>query len=63
MANEHVLQVHGFYLDEVEKTIRFDMIISYEAGDRDALYRKIVKKFQEEYPDYQMIIAMDTSFT
>ncbi len=59
----HILQMHGFYLDKEKKSIRFDIVISFDAKDRSALYHKIIEKVQNEYPDYSLQIAMDTDFT
>ncbi len=63
MGSQHVLQMHGFYLNYEKKTIRFDVVISFEAGDRGALYREIVDKVQEAYPEYQFTVALDTDFS
>ena len=60
---EHVIQMHGFYLDKVEKTVRFDIVVSFDADDRSAVYRKVCEKIQKEYPDYTLQIAMDTDFS
>ena len=60
---EHVTQMHGFYLDKVEKTVRFDIVVSFDADDRSAVYRKVCEKIQKEYPDYTLQIAMDTDFS
>ena len=62
MAHPHVLQVHGFYLDQMEKTLRFDVVISFDAPDRAALYREICSKVQQAYPEYTLQTAMDTDF-
>ncbi|MGX8715014.1 MAG: cation diffusion facilitator family transporter, partial [Lachnospiraceae bacterium] len=43
-GNDHVLQMHGFYLNETKKTIRFDVVIEFEAGDRRELYKKICRQ-------------------
>ena len=59
----HILQMHGFYLDKEKKSIRFDIVISFDAKDRSALYHRIIEKVQNEYPDYSLQIAMDTDFT
>lgn len=59
----HILQMHGFYLDKEKKALRFDMVVSFDAKDRSALYHKIKDKVQNEYPDYSLQIAMDTDFT
>ena len=63
MANPYVLQLHAFYLDKAEKTVRFDIVVSFEAKDRTQVYREIHDKVQEAFPGYTMQIAMDTDFT
>ncbi len=63
MKHEHVLQVHGFYMNETKKTIRFDVIVSFDAKDRKAVYMDIVKEVQEMYPEYRMEIVLDTDFS
>lgn len=62
-ANDHILQMHGFYLNEVKKTIRFDVVIAFEAGDRRELYKKIYNQVHERYPEYQLMMALDTDFS
>ena len=61
MLREHdyILQMHGFYFNEEEKRIQFDIIIDFAAPDRIGLYNDIVKEVQEAYPDYTVIIALD----
>ena len=59
----HVLQMHGFYLDKQEKTLRFDIVVSFDAEDRREVYREICEKVQREYPDYTLQVAMDTDFS
>lgn len=61
--NPYVLQMHGFYLDKAEKTLRFDIVVSFDAKDRGQVYREILDKVQKEYPDYVLQVAMDTDFT
>ena len=60
--NPYVLQVHGFYADRVRKTIRFDVIVSFDAKDRNLVYNEIKEKVQAEYPDYSLEITLDTDF-
>ena len=60
---EHVIQMHGFYLDKVEKTVRFDIVVSFDADDRSAVYKNVCEKIQKEYPDYTLQIAMDRDFS
>ena len=64
MADEpYVLQMHGFYLDKAEKTVRFDIVISFDAKDRNAVYRSVSEKVGSEFPGYTLQIAMDTDFS
>ncbi len=60
---ENVLQMHGFYLDKERSTIRFDLVISFNEKDREALYEKIVSEIGEKYPDHKLEIALDTDFS
>lgn len=60
---EHVIQMHGFYIDKEEKTIRFDIVVSFDAKDRSEVYRETVEKVQKEFPGYTLQVAMDTDFS
>ena len=59
----NVIQMHGFYLDKAEKTIRFDFVVSFNAKDRNEVYKEVCSKVQSEYPDYTLQITMDTDFS
>ena len=61
--NPYVLQMHGFFLDKAEKTIRFDIVVSFDAEDRRQVYREICESVQKAYPDYALQVAMDTDFS
>ena len=54
-----VVQLHGFYLDEEAKTIKFDIVMTFEAEDRQAEFREICGKVREMYPDYKVFINLD----
>ncbi|MBO4324742.1 MAG: cation transporter [Lachnospiraceae bacterium] len=60
---KHVIQMHGFYLDKAEKTVRFDVVVSFDAEDRGEVYREVCEKVQKEFPGYTLQVAMDTDFT
>ena len=62
-GNPYVLQMHGFYLDEAEKTLRFDIVVSFDAEDRRQVYREVCENVQKEYPDYTLQVVMDTDFS
>ena len=62
-SNEYVRQMHGFYLTKDEKKIRFDIVISFDAKDRRAVYTDVVDAVQKAFPDFTLQVAMDTDFT
>ena len=62
-SHPHVKQMHGFYLVKEEKTMRFDIVVSFDAADRKALYEEVVSDVQKAFPDYQLQITLDTDFS
>lgn len=62
LSIEHVLELHGFYVNEEKKKLRFDVIISFDAKDRGAVYKEVVGKVQAMFPDYALEIVPDTDF-
>ena len=62
-AHAHVRQMHGFYLLKEKKTMRFDIVVSFDAKDRRAVYADVVADVQKAFPDYTLQIAMDTDFS
>lgn len=63
MSDPYVLQMHGFNVNKAEKTMRFDVVISFDAKDRRSVYEKVCEEVQKAYPDYQLEIAMDMDFS
>jgi cation diffusion facilitator family transporter len=62
-SHPHVLQMHGFYMDKEKMTMRFDIVISFDATDRKTVYKDIHDDVQKEYPDYDLQLTMDTDFS
>lgn len=62
-ANPYVLQMHGFYLNKEEKTIRFDIVVSFDAKNRRQVYQEVCENVQKEFPDYTLQVAMDIDFS
>ena len=61
-SHEHVRQMHGFYLSKEQKKLRFDIVVSFDAKDRRAVYAEVVADVQKAFPDYELQVAMDTDF-
>ncbi len=59
MAHDGVLQIHGFYLNEAEKTLTFDLVIDFAVKDRKTLYRTVFDEIEKAYPDYKVQILLD----
>ena len=54
-----ILQMHGFYLNEEEKSISFDIIIDFEVKNREEVYSKIYDEVKGKYNDYKIDITLD----
>lgn len=63
MSNDHVLQMHGFYADEIRKTINFDVIIEFAADDRRKIFDDIVEQISAEFPEYKVELTMDVDMS
>ncbi len=63
MSHEHVIQMHGFYLNEEERIIQFDVMIGFGEKDRVGLFRRILGEVQEKYPEYKVIANLDTDYS
>ena len=63
MMNPYILQMHGFYFNKEEASIRFDLVVSFEAKDRKQVYEYVVDKIQKHYPEYKVEAVMDTEYS
>ena len=63
LSHEYVRQIHGFYMDKEKNTLRFDIVVSFDAEDRRAVYGKVIEAVGKEYPGYELQVAMDTDFS
>lgn len=57
-AHDYVLQMHGFYLDMKNKTMRFDAVLSFSVSFKDAV-ETLKKEIKAAYPDYEITITTD----
>ena len=62
MSHEWALQMHGFYADTEAKTIRFDVVVSFDIEQQEAL-RIMQEEVQKLYPDYTFFIVPDVDVT
>ena len=58
-SHKGILQMHGFYLDDKEKTISFDIIIDFKIKNREEVYKEIYDEVKNKYKDYKLDITLD----
>ena len=63
MAQQGVLQMHGFYIDEEAKQMRFDLVVAFNSINKGELFTIIKNKVTEVYPEYQVQIQYDLDFS
>ena len=62
MSHEWALQLHGFYADLKAKTIRFDVVMSFDIPPKEGI-SIITSEVQEMYPDYEVTVSPDVDIT
>ena len=62
MSHEWALQMHGFYADTEKKTIRFDVVISFDIERKEAM-EILNKEVGDLYPSYEITIVPDVDIT
>ncbi len=62
LSHEWALQMHGFYADTERKTIRFDVVVSFDIDKKDAL-QTLYAEVSALYPAYEVLIVPDTDVT
>ena len=62
LSNEWALQMHGFYVDTINKTMRFDVVVSFDIDHKEAV-GIMTQQVQQLYPDYTASIISDIDVT
>ena len=62
LSHPYITQMHGFYLSKKDKTMGFDVVVSFDAKDRRALYAHVISDVRKAFPDYTLQVVMDTDF-
>ena len=58
LAHDWALQLHGFYADTEEKTMRFDVVLSFDI-ERDEAIETLTKEIKKLYPEYSLQLVPD----
>ena len=62
LSHEHVKQIHGFYYSKKDNSVRFDIVISFDAKSRQAVFKDILNELEAAYPDISFSLAMDMDY-
>lgn len=62
LAYDWALQMHGFYADTDKKTLRFDVVLSFDISKETAM-EILLKEIKKAYPDYKVQITPDLDLT
>lgn len=62
LSHEWALQLHGFYANTDKKTIRFDVVVSFDVNRNEAI-ETLYREVSALYPDYTLQIVPDVDIT
>ncbi len=63
LSKQYVRQIHGFYYDDEKKSIRFDVVISFDAPDHHKVFEEVCAAVHDAYPEYSVQAAIDRDFS
>ena len=58
LSHDWALQMHGFYLDTVQKILQFDVVLSFDVEHKEAI-KTLTQEVQAAFPDYAIHITPD----
>ena len=61
--HKHILQLHGFYVDEEKKRITFDVVVDFDEQDREGLIAHIIGDVKNALPGYDVVVAADSDIS
>ena len=61
--HKHILQLHGFYVDEERKRITFDVVVDFDEQDREGLVAHIIGDVKAVLPEYEVVVAIDSDIS
>ena len=57
--NKTILEMHGFYIDKIDKIISFDIIIDFKEKNKEEVFKRIYEEVKKKYKDYYIEITLD----
>ena len=56
---DYVKQIHGFYYDEANQSVNFDVVIRFDDPNRKKTFESINNALKEKYPQYTFNLNLD----
>ena len=63
MEHKEILQMHGFFVDEKEKIMRFDIIVSFDSLSMKEMFNHVVQDVRDAFPDYDVQVQFDVDIS
>ena len=60
---KYIKQIHGFYVNDENKNIYFDLIFDFDCKNIDEIKDNIIKDLKKEYPKYEFNVILDADFS
>lgn len=63
LTHPEVKELHGFYVDEKNKQLRADVVISYDAEGRQQLFSRLCREAQAAISGYEVSLTLDADIS
>ena len=60
---DSIIQMHGFYIDDLKKSIMFDLIIDFDEKNPGEIKENIITELKDKYPEYKCYIIIDNDYS
>ena len=61
--HKEIKQIHGFYVDDENKNIYFDLIFDFDCKNIDEIKDNIINALAKQYKDYHFNVILDADFS
>ena len=62
-SEEHIREIHGFFVDKDAKLVTLDVVVGFDAPDRKAVAARMQEALQRQYPDFAFAITLDSDIS
>ena len=62
LSHPTIKQMHGFYCDQEQKSISFDVIVDFANKNSSSLIEEIKTDLSKQFPDYHFFVVEDKDF-